>query len=335
MVVISYVRAAVSAAASAIWALSLRRWGLLSLGSSLLYLWNISTLSSRRRNSDNSPCPEHGPLLRIMYGLFSTWLAERVLGHLLHTRPDEPQAEQIGGTLPSVMGPRELRIKVVPILGAAFGGNYAYLIWDEDDPDRRAIVVDPAALSTAPLHGGTRLLTAGAALCRRTRTPCFAPQRRSGSMLRFTRTPSALPSLLLPLPPASPSCLSLTPLPHSSPSLPLALAAPQVLLTTHWHFDHSGGNATFAREARKHARARPPAPRHTLPRRSRTPYNARHTNRRVQAAHRSPSRHAYGSSVVDWLVLYWRTGFKCPASEAHRCEQPSFTADRSVNRCLA
>ena len=220
MVVISYVRAAVSAAASAIWALSLRRWGLLSLGSSLLYLWNISTLSSRRRNSDNSPCPEHGPLLRIMYGLFSTWLAERVLGHLLHTRPDEPQAEQIGGTLPSVMGPRELRIKVVPILGAAFGGNYAYLIWDEDDPDRRAIVVDPAALSTAPLHGGTRLLTAGAALCRRTRTPCFAPQRRSGSTLRFTRTPSALPSLLLPLPPASPSCLSLTPLPHSSPSLP-------------------------------------------------------------------------------------------------------------------
>ena len=47
MVVISYVRAAVSATASAIWALSLRRWGLLSLGSSLLYLWNISTLSSR------------------------------------------------------------------------------------------------------------------------------------------------------------------------------------------------------------------------------------------------------------------------------------------------
>ena len=266
MVVISYVRAAVSATASAIWALSLRRWGLLSLGSSLLYLWNISTLSSRRRNSDNSPCPEHGPLLRIMYGLFSTWLAERVLGHLLHTRPDEPQAEQIGGTLPSVMGPRELRIKVVPILGAAFGGNYAYLIWDEDDPDRRAIVVDPAALSTAPLHGGTRLLTAGAALCRRTRTPCFAPQRRSGSMLRFTKHTlcAAVP------PPASPSCLSLTPLPHSSPSLPLALAAPQVLLTTHWHFDHSGGNATFAREARKHARARPPAPRHTLPRRPRT-----------------------------------------------------------------
>ncbi|EOD09393.1 hypothetical protein EMIHUDRAFT_197776 [Emiliania huxleyi CCMP1516] len=121
----SYVRAAVSATVSAIWALSLRRWGLLSLGSSLLYLWNISTLSSRRRNS---PCPEHGPLLRIMYGLFSTWLAERVLGHLLvlHTRPDEPQAEQIGGTLPSVMGPRELRIKVVPILGAQVFSGHGY-----------------------------------------------------------------------------------------------------------------------------------------------------------------------------------------------------------------
>jgi len=117
-----------------------------------------------------------------MYGLFSTWLAERVLGHLLHTRPDEPQAEQIGGTLPSVMGPRELRIKVVPILGAAFGGNYAYLIWDEDDPYRRAIVVDPA-------------------------DPY--PVLRAAEEERLNV---------------------------------------EVLLTTHWHFDHSGGNATFARE---------------------------------------------------------------------------------------
>ena len=32
----------------------------------------------------------------------------------------------------------------MPILGAAFGGNYSFLIWDEQDEDRRAVVVDPA-----------------------------------------------------------------------------------------------------------------------------------------------------------------------------------------------
>jgi len=117
------------------------RWILFLLLAAIAYLWYISTLSRRPKNS---PCPDHGTLLRVLYGLFSTWVAELVLSRLLHTKKNEPQAEQVGGTLPVVMGPPELRVKVVPILGAAFGGNYAYLIWDETDPDRRAIVVDPA-----------------------------------------------------------------------------------------------------------------------------------------------------------------------------------------------
>ena len=42
----------------------------------------------------------------------------------------------------------ELRIKIVPILGGAFGGNYSYIIWDGAAPavggKRPCIVVDPA-----------------------------------------------------------------------------------------------------------------------------------------------------------------------------------------------
>jgi len=62
----------------------------------------------------------------------------------LHTPEDEPQSEQKGGTKQTTIGPPELRVKMVPILGEAFGGNYAFLVWDEEDTQRRAIVVDPA-----------------------------------------------------------------------------------------------------------------------------------------------------------------------------------------------
>jgi hypothetical protein len=30
------------------------------------------------------------------------------------------------------------------VLASVLGGNYAYLVWDETDPERRAIVVDPS-----------------------------------------------------------------------------------------------------------------------------------------------------------------------------------------------
>lgn len=158
---------------------SVRRWMLIGTVASILYLWHISTLSRRPRNS---PCPDHGIVLRILYGLFSTWAAEKILAHALHTKRDEPQAEQVGGTVSVVTGPPELRVKVVPILGAAFGGNYAYLIWDETDLDRRAIVVDPA-------------------------DPYPVLRAAAEEKLNL-----------------------------------------EVLLTTHWHFDHASGNSTMARE---------------------------------------------------------------------------------------
>ena len=52
------------------------------------------------------------PLLRVLYGLFSTRFAEWALARMLHTRADEPQAEQLGGTTAIVMGSPEMRIKV-------------------------------------------------------------------------------------------------------------------------------------------------------------------------------------------------------------------------------
>ena len=158
---------------------SVRRWLVIGSVTWVFYLWHISTLSRRPRNS---PCPDHGIVLRVLYGLFSTWVAEQILAHFLHTKRNEPQAEQVGGTQPVVLGPPQLRIKVVPILGAAFGGNYAYLIWDETDADRRAIVVDPA-------------------------DPYPVLRAAAEEKLNI-----------------------------------------EVLLTTHWHFDHASGNATFARE---------------------------------------------------------------------------------------
>jgi hydroxyacylglutathione hydrolase len=168
--------------------LSLRGWFTLSVCASVIYFRHVSTLSSRPKNA---PCPDHGALFRVLYGLFNTRVAEVVLGYMLHTKADEPQAEQIGGTVATIIGPRQLRIKIVPILGKAFGGNYAYLVWDERDEKRRAICVDPA-----DPH------------------PVMRAAAEEGLHI-------------------------------------------ELLLCTHWHFDHAGGNRTMARslpglKARRH-----------------------------------------------------------------------------------
>lgn len=143
----------------------------------LTYVYNCSLLSSNRER----PSPQFGFFFRLMYGLFGSWIGEFVLSKLGHTKANEPQAEQVGGTRAITVGEREMRIKMVPILGGMFGGNYAFLIWDDDDPKRRAIAVDPA-----------------------------------------------------------------------DPQVVLRAAADEklsveVVLTTHWHFDHSSGNRGMAR----------------------------------------------------------------------------------------
>ena len=121
--------------------LSVRGWLAASVAGTVVYLHRVSALS---RPSRDGPCPSFGSFFRIMYGLFGTRFAEVVLAHFLHTRRGEAQAEQVGGTTPVIKGPPELRVMILPILGAAFGGNYAYVVWDEEDGERRAIVVDPA-----------------------------------------------------------------------------------------------------------------------------------------------------------------------------------------------
>ena len=73
--------------------LSTRGWCGVGLCAVLTY-WNwISTLSRRPKDR---PCPEFGRVLRVLYGLFSTRLAEAVLGFFVHTKPGELQAEQHG-----------------------------------------------------------------------------------------------------------------------------------------------------------------------------------------------------------------------------------------------
>jgi hypothetical protein len=158
--------------------MSYRSWFGLGLGLSVLYLRHVSALARQPRDA---PCPPFGAVFRIMYGLFGTGLAEIVLGYMLQTKRGEPQDEQVGGTTAVTWGEPRLRVKIVPILGAAFGGNYSFLIWDEEDPQRRAVVVDPA-----DPH------------------PVLEAAKREQLDV-------------------------------------------QVLLTTHWHFDHSGGNRVFAR----------------------------------------------------------------------------------------
>eukprot|EP00310_Coccolithus_braarudii_P025170 CAMPEP_0183336998 /NCGR_PEP_ID=MMETSP0164_2-20130417/4816_1 /TAXON_ID=221442 /ORGANISM="Coccolithus pelagicus ssp braarudi, Strain PLY182g" /LENGTH=149 /DNA_ID=CAMNT_0025506635 /DNA_START=66 /DNA_END=511 /DNA_ORIENTATION=- len=122
-------------------AMSLRQWSLLLFVGGIVYLRAISTLS---KPSKAGTTPQHGLVLRVLYGLFSTRVAEWVLARMLHTRADEPQAEQNGGTTAIVIGSPEMRIKVIPVLGGAFGGNYAYLVWDSTDDAKRAIAIDPA-----------------------------------------------------------------------------------------------------------------------------------------------------------------------------------------------
>jgi len=158
---------------------SWRACALFAAAFGVLYLRQISTLS---RKPQNSPCPEHGTVFRVLYGLFSTQLATFLLSRMLHTKRNEPQDEQLGGTMPVVLGSHELRIKVIPILGGAFGGNYAYLAWDEADAERRAIAIDPAD----PY-------------------PVLRAAKEEGLQI-------------------------------------------DLLLCTHWHFDHAGGNSIMAKE---------------------------------------------------------------------------------------
>ena len=159
--------------------LSYKGWIGVALATAILYLYKISTLA---RPGRDTPCPPYGAVFRIMYGLFSTEFAHYVLGSLSLTKEGEEQA-QAGSfdTAITTLGPPEMRVQLVPILGTLFGGNYSFLIWDEADPQRRAIVVDPA-------------------------DPHPVLQAAEREKLKV-----------------------------------------EVLLTTHWHFDHSAGNRTFKR----------------------------------------------------------------------------------------
>jgi len=159
--------------------LSYRSWLGLLVASAVAYCYRISTLA---RPSGDGPCLPFGKLFRIMYGLFSTELAHYVLGKIAYTREgDEQPVEATFKTDITTRGPPELRVQMVPILGTLFGGNYAFLIWDEQDPQRRAVAVDPA-----DPH------------------PVLVAARKAGLSV-------------------------------------------ELLVTTHWHFDHSGGNRAFKR----------------------------------------------------------------------------------------
>lgn len=109
------------------------------------FCYVISTLA---RSGVDDPCPSFPLVLRIMYGLFGTRLTHLVLGHVAHTKPGAQQAPQVGGTQPTLAGASvtgsSLRVAVLPILGGMFGGNYAFVVFDASDVEKRAIVVDPA-----------------------------------------------------------------------------------------------------------------------------------------------------------------------------------------------
>lgn len=134
---IAYAARIVAAAGELAWS----HWIGLALVSSITYCAQISTLANPKRDK---PCPPYGLVFRVLYGLFGTSVATFVLSRAMHTKQDSPQDEQVGGTQPMTVGQPTMRIKMIPILGAAFGGNYAFLIWDDEDPKKRAIVVDPA-----------------------------------------------------------------------------------------------------------------------------------------------------------------------------------------------
>lgn len=158
--------------------LSVRSWLGVAFGSWIVYLASSSQLA---RPSRDAPCAPFGLVFRILYGLFGTRLAVLVLGRALHTRKTDPTPDQHGGTRPTIVGEPNLRVKIVPILGSAFGGNYAFLVWDEADEQRRAIVVDPS-------------------------DPHVVLRAAEAEGLNV-----------------------------------------ELLLCTHWHFDHSSGNGTFKR----------------------------------------------------------------------------------------
>ena len=94
--------------------LSYRGWFGLGLVALVSYCNWISTLSRRPKDA---PCPEFGRVLRVLYGLFGTRVAEFVLGYFLFTKAGEPQPEQNGGTVAMTVGRPELRVEIIPVLG--------------------------------------------------------------------------------------------------------------------------------------------------------------------------------------------------------------------------
>lgn len=125
------------------------RFGLrYGLGLGLGFLGWCYVASTLARTGVDDPCPAFPAMLRVMYGLFGTRVTHLVLGWFAHTRRGQEQPAQIGGTKPTLAGEdvtsSSLRVAVLPILGEIFGGNYAYVVFDASDPEKRAIAVDGA-----------------------------------------------------------------------------------------------------------------------------------------------------------------------------------------------
>lgn len=227
--------------------LSVRSWLGVAFGSWIVYLASSSQLA---RPSRDAPCAPFGLVFRILYGLFGTRLAVLVLGRALHTRKTDPTPDQHGGTRPTIVGEPNLRVKIVPILGSAFGGNYAFLVWDEADEQRRAIVVDPS-------------------------DPHVVLRAAEAEGLNV-----------------------------------------ELLLCTHWHFDHSSGNGTFKRYIKRlqvvasaHERGYVPA----VTRRLRDLEEIR-LGRLVVRGHHAPG-HTRGSMLFE---VFNRCGRRCtPACRVH------------------
>ena len=72
--------------------LSYRGWLGLGLCALLSYCNWISTLSRRPKDA---PCPEFGQVLRVLYGLFGTRLAETVLGYFLFSHTGTASRERV------------------------------------------------------------------------------------------------------------------------------------------------------------------------------------------------------------------------------------------------
>ena len=64
--------------------LSMRGWFTLVTMATIVYLRRVSTLS---RRPNDTPCPDHGVILRVLYGFFHTRLAEMVRATPSHSRP--------------------------------------------------------------------------------------------------------------------------------------------------------------------------------------------------------------------------------------------------------